>query len=132
LSMHLYTERPGRVVDTPVSYYGGPLFKSRPCRPPVLIEVFVVFLCPSRKIPGKYLKIRPRPLPTKSFPVYHHHLLIALSSTLFILVAEKRRKINFQPTRINLCVLYDSLLHTCDIKLCLLEECDAPLALRLQ
>jgi hypothetical protein len=33
-------------------------------------------------------KIRPWPLPTKSFPI-HHHSLITLSSTLDSLVTEK-------------------------------------------
>jgi hypothetical protein len=54
----------------------------------LLIEFFVVFLSPSTWIAGYYLKIRPRPLPTKSFPI-HCHSLIILSSTLYSLVAER-------------------------------------------
>jgi hypothetical protein len=41
-----------------------------------------------RRMPGYCLKIRPLPLPTKSIPI-HHHSRITLSSTLYILVAEK-------------------------------------------
>jgi hypothetical protein len=37
---------------------------------------FVVFPSPSRRIPGYCLKIRPRPLPYKSFAA--HHSLITL------------------------------------------------------
>jgi membrane-associated phospholipid phosphatase len=42
-----------------------------------LTEDFRSFLSPSRRMSGYYLKIRPRPLSFKSFPL--HHLLIALS-----------------------------------------------------
>jgi hypothetical protein len=35
------TERRGRVVNNPVSYSGGPGFKSRPRRTAILIEVFL-------------------------------------------------------------------------------------------
>jgi hypothetical protein len=58
-----------------------------PKRPAILIEGFVVFLSPSTRMPGYYLK-RPRQLPTKSFPI-HYHSLITLSSTLYTLVTEK-------------------------------------------
>jgi hypothetical protein len=93
--MTLITERRGRVVNTPNSYFGGPGFDSRPRWPAILIEVFVIFLSPSRRMLGQYLKIRPRQLSTKSFPIRRHSLI--LSSSLCSLVTEKRREINYQP-----------------------------------
>jgi hypothetical protein len=60
-----------RLSNTPDSYSGGTGFKSRPRWPAILTEVFVVFLSPSRRMLGQYLKIRPRPLPTRSFPNHH-------------------------------------------------------------
>jgi hypothetical protein len=42
--------------------------------PAILIVVFMVLLCPSRWLPGQYLKTRPCPLSTKYFPTYHHSL----------------------------------------------------------
>jgi hypothetical protein len=50
------TERRGRVFNTPASS-GGPGFKSRPRLPAILSEGFVVFLSPSRRIPGSTLKL---------------------------------------------------------------------------
>jgi hypothetical protein len=38
------TERRGTVINTPVSYSGGPGFNSRPRRPALLIEDFCGFL----------------------------------------------------------------------------------------
>jgi hypothetical protein len=37
---------------------------------------------------GQYLKIRPRPLPTKSLPI-HYHSLIIRSSRLYSLLIDK-------------------------------------------
>jgi hypothetical protein len=51
-------------------------------------RVFVVFLSLLRRMSGYYLKIRPRPLPEKFFPI-HRYSLITLSSTLCSLVTEK-------------------------------------------
>jgi hypothetical protein len=79
------TKRRGRVVNTPVSYSGGLGFKSWPRR--LWLMFFVVFLSISRRMLGQYLKIRPRPLPTKSFPI-HHHSFITLSQTLYNLKAK--------------------------------------------
>jgi hypothetical protein len=61
------------------------------------LRVFVVFLIPSRRIAGWYLKIITRSLPTKSFPI-HHHPLMTLPSTPYRLVTKKHRKINYQPS----------------------------------
>jgi hypothetical protein len=47
-----YIERCAGVVNTPTSYSGGSGFDSRPRLPAMLIEVFVVFLSPSRQILG--------------------------------------------------------------------------------
>jgi hypothetical protein len=48
----------------------------------------VDFVSPSRQILGKFLKIRPRPLPSTSLPV--HHLLITPSfDTVWSGVTEK-------------------------------------------
>jgi hypothetical protein len=46
------TGRRGRVVSTPASYSGGPGFKSRPGDRLYWLRFFVVFLSPSRKMPG--------------------------------------------------------------------------------
>jgi hypothetical protein len=46
-------------------------------RPVILTQVFLVFLSSSKRIPGYYVKIKPRPLPSRSFSV--HHPLITLS-----------------------------------------------------
>jgi hypothetical protein len=47
-----FMERHCRVVNTPASYSEGPGFKSRSCWPAILIKVSMVFLSPSRRIPG--------------------------------------------------------------------------------
>jgi hypothetical protein len=60
------------------------------------LRFLVAFLSPSSRMQGQYLKIRTRPLPTKSFPI-HHHSFIILSSTLYSLVTEKL-SLNKQPT----------------------------------
>jgi hypothetical protein len=46
------TERLGRVNNTPASYLEGPGFKSRPGYRLSWLRVFVVFLSPSRRMPG--------------------------------------------------------------------------------
>jgi hypothetical protein len=56
----------------------------------------MVFLSPSMRILGWYLQVRPRPLPTTSFPI-HNHSLIILSWTLYSLVTEKA-SLNKLPT----------------------------------
>jgi hypothetical protein len=55
--------------------------------PAILIEIFRGFLSPSRRMPGQYLKISPRPLPTKYFPI-RYLSRITLSSMLYSLVTE--------------------------------------------
>jgi len=45
-------ERHGRMVNAPTSYSGGPGFKALPRRPVMLIEVFVIFLSLSRRMPA--------------------------------------------------------------------------------
>jgi hypothetical protein len=42
---------------TPPSYLEGPGFKTQPQRLAILIEVFMGFLSPSRRMLGQYLKI---------------------------------------------------------------------------
>jgi hypothetical protein len=56
------------------------------------LKYFVVFRRPSRRMPGQCLKIRLRPLSTKSFPIHHHSRTIR-SWTLQSVVTEKRRTI---------------------------------------
>jgi hypothetical protein len=51
------------------------------------LSFLVVFLSPSRLMPGYCLKIRPRPLPIRSFPI-HHLSPIIVSLTLHSLVTE--------------------------------------------
>jgi hypothetical protein len=46
------TKHRGQVANTPASYSGDPGFISHPRRPAIQIEVFVVFLSPSRRMPG--------------------------------------------------------------------------------
>jgi hypothetical protein len=78
--------RRGRVINSPSSYSGGPRLDSRPARPIILI---VCFRCFPPVPPGEcleYLRIRPLPLPTKTFPIYLHSLI--LSPTLYIIVTE--------------------------------------------
>jgi hypothetical protein len=48
--LNIHTERRDKVVNTPASYSGGPVFKSRPGDLLSWLRVFVVFLSP----PGKY------------------------------------------------------------------------------
>jgi hypothetical protein len=47
-----WTERRGRVFNSPVSFSGGPGLKSRPGRPDVLIEVFRGFYQSLQANPG--------------------------------------------------------------------------------
>jgi hypothetical protein len=79
LTLH-NTEHRGRVVNTPASYSVGSRIKSQPGDRLSWLRPFAVFLSPSRKMPGKYLKIRPWPLPSKSFPI--HHSFITDTNTL--------------------------------------------------
>jgi hypothetical protein len=48
-----------------------------------MTEVFVVFVSPSRRMPEQYLKIRPRSLPSKSFPFHasplHRRYIVLIS-----------------------------------------------------
>jgi hypothetical protein len=46
------TEHSGRVVNTPTPYSGGPGFDSRTLRTDILIDIFMVFLSPSTRMPG--------------------------------------------------------------------------------
>jgi hypothetical protein len=92
------TERRARVVTTPASYSGGAGLKCRPQRPAMLTDLFPGFHHYLQANAGIVPYIRPRPLPTKSFPI-HLHSLITILSTLYSLVTEKkRRKINYQPS----------------------------------
>jgi hypothetical protein len=86
-----------------------PRLDSRPRWPSILIEVFVVFISPSRRMPGEYLKISSRPLPTKSFPIHHHSLI--LSPTPYSLVTEKA-SLNKLPTNPKLIQCTVLRLHT--------------------
>jgi hypothetical protein len=77
------TECRGWVVGTPASYFGGPVFKSRP-GDILLTEVLSGFPQPSRRTPGYYPKTMSWPLPSKYFPIYHsiitcHSILCSLS-----------------------------------------------------
>jgi hypothetical protein len=85
---HIRIERRVRVANTPASYLEGLGFKYRPGDLLFWWIFFVVFLTSSRRMPGYYLKIRPRPLPSTSFPI-HHNSLITLSSALCSMVTEK-------------------------------------------
>jgi hypothetical protein len=86
------------VVSSPASYSGGLVFKSSPRRMAILIESFCGLLQSPGRMPGQYLKISPRPLPTKSFPIQHHSL-VTVSPTLYCLITEKRRKIKLPTNR---------------------------------
>jgi hypothetical protein len=74
------TERRGRVVNTPASYSRGPGFKTWLGNRLSWLMLFVVLLIPTT--PGYCLKIRPRHLPSKCFPI-HHHSLITFHWTLY-------------------------------------------------
>jgi hypothetical protein len=58
------------------------------------LRSFVIFLSPSRPVPGQYLQIKPRPLPKNPF----QFIIFNLSSTLYNLFTKKCRKINYKPT----------------------------------
>jgi hypothetical protein len=73
----IVTDRRDWVVNNPGSYSRDPGFKSRSWDPLPWLSYCVVFLSHSRRMPGFYLKIRPRLLPSKSFSI--HHSLITLS-----------------------------------------------------
>jgi hypothetical protein len=47
-----FTERHGRVVNTPTSYSGGPGFKTQSRLPAILIEVFLGFTQPLQSNSG--------------------------------------------------------------------------------
>jgi hypothetical protein len=89
-------ERRGRVVSTPASYSGVPGFTSRPGNRLSWLRPFVVFLSLSRRMPG-YLKIRPRPLPTKSFQFIIIHLS-PYNQCYIVQLLKNHRKINNQTT----------------------------------
>jgi hypothetical protein len=59
--------------NTPASYSGGPAFKSRPQIGYSDWRFSWFSLVP----PQEYQKIRPRPLPSKSFPI-HHSLVLSI------------------------------------------------------
>jgi hypothetical protein len=52
-----FIERPGRVVNTPASYSGGPGLKYRPRRLAIMTDVFVIFLSPSNRCLDSTLKL---------------------------------------------------------------------------
>jgi hypothetical protein len=62
------TEGRGRVVNT-ASYSGGPGSKSKFRRPAIVFEFLRGFSQSLQANAGIVPKIRPRPLPTKSFPM---------------------------------------------------------------
>jgi hypothetical protein len=68
---------PNVVVDTPTTYSGGVGLDSWPRRPTILMEVSRGFPESLQANAGIIPKIRPRPLPTKAFPI-HHSLTILL------------------------------------------------------
>jgi hypothetical protein len=71
------TERHGRVVSIPASYSGGRGFKSRPGDQLFWLRFLVVFLSPSRQMPGYYLKLgHDRFLPHPFQFIVHYHPLI--------------------------------------------------------
>jgi hypothetical protein len=71
------TELRGRVVNIPASYSGRPEFICGPGGRISPLRFLIVFLSISKIMPGEYLKIKSRPLPSKSFPV--HHSCVTLS-----------------------------------------------------
>jgi hypothetical protein len=71
------TERRGRIISTPAAYSGGPRFKSRPGNRLSWLRFFVVFLSPSRQMPGQYLKLgHDLSLPHPFQLIIHYHPLI--------------------------------------------------------
>jgi hypothetical protein len=50
-------------------------------------EVFRGFLSPAKRMPGLFLKITPRPLPSKPFPIYHPFITLSFDA-IIILVTE--------------------------------------------
>jgi hypothetical protein len=82
------------VFNTHVSYSEGPEYKSRPGDRLFRLRFFVVFLSPSYTMSGYYLKIRPRTLPSESFPL--HHSLIIYHSALYTLLLEKASRNKLQ------------------------------------
>jgi hypothetical protein len=70
-------ERSGRVINAPGSFWEVPGWNYGPETGYCNWDFFVAFLSHSMRIPEKYLKIRPQPLPSESFPI--HYSLITLS-----------------------------------------------------
>jgi hypothetical protein len=83
------TERRGRVVNTYLSYSGGPGFKSRLGDPLAGFTFFVVFPQFLQANAGMVPKIRQRPLPSKSFPI-HHSLITPLFDAILSEFLKKR------------------------------------------
>jgi hypothetical protein len=52
-------------------------------------DCFRGFLSPSRKIPGHYLTVRPRPLHSTSFPI-HLHIILSFDATYSELRIKRR------------------------------------------
>jgi hypothetical protein len=71
-----HTERRGGVGNTPTSYFVRPGFKSLQ----FWQECHVVFLRYSWRMPEKYLKIRSRPLHSKSFPIHHSRITLSFDN----------------------------------------------------
>jgi hypothetical protein len=46
----------------------------------ILTEIFVIFLNPSRQMLGWYCKIRPQPLPSKSFSFIHSPIILSFDA----------------------------------------------------
>jgi hypothetical protein len=65
------TECHGRVVNTSVSYSGGPGFKSLPRDRLSWLMFSWFFSVPPRKCRNSILEIRPRPPPSTSSPIHH-------------------------------------------------------------
>jgi hypothetical protein len=76
-----------RVVNTPTSCSGCPVFKSGLVDR--LFLVLVVFLSLSRQIPRKYLKIRSPPLPSKSCRILHSLVTLSFDAVQFKLLNKR-------------------------------------------
>jgi hypothetical protein len=92
------TELLGPVVNTSASYSGGSSLKNRPVDLLSWLKFFVVFLSPSRQMPEGHLKIRLRPLPSKSFSIPHSLISFSFDSIIWAIEKASLNKLQINKT----------------------------------
>jgi hypothetical protein len=83
------TERHGRALNTTASYSGGRGFKYRPNRQAILTAVFHGFTQSLKVSVEKVPSIRPRPLPSTSYPIHHSPINLSFDTIQFELLRKR-------------------------------------------